>query len=109
MMAVHVARPGQGEDEHAHRSERASEEAQEIEGGGIRPLQIIEEQDHWLLRRRRDKEIAHLGKELAGTAGSGMEGGRQRWDTGQRRELGSRLSPWAVGRRLGEVVAAPDE
>ena len=97
------------EQEDRIRRERAGQEAQQVERGGVGPLEVIEEERERLPGRRRSEEAAHLGEELPDAARSGVEGGGDERKIRRWRKLGAGLGPWAVGGRVGEIVAAPDE
>ena len=102
------------EQQQGQRGEFASEESQQGETGGIGPMEIVEKGDHRLLLRKMVEEFAHLPEEcrlirrLDRVAGQRIEARRHRAS-----ELlvivVQEIDPRTVGRRLGEVVAAPDQ
>ncbi|HEY7907305.1 MAG TPA: hypothetical protein VIC60_00465 [Thermomicrobiales bacterium] len=109
MRARQVVGAINGEREQGERRECAGEKAQQIERGEIGPLQIVEDQNERQARGRSGEEVAHLGEKLLRGMAVTVQRigeGRQR---GGRQELGADLYPRIVRRRLGEIVAPPDE
>jgi hypothetical protein len=93
--------------------EGAGEKAEEIEGCGIRPVAIVQQDECRLSRGSGGEKVPDPGKDLgligggAGRVSTTQYVGRQR--AIDEREAGEEVDPWAVRRRLGEIEAAPDE
>src|SRR5947209_5282104 len=51
------------EEEKRQRSDGAREEAKEVEGGGVGPVQVVEKHDSGLARGERREEILYLYEE----------------------------------------------
>jgi hypothetical protein len=94
--------------------EGTGEEAEEIEGGGVRPVEVIEQQEERMLCGEGSEEVAGVVEEgsLAGdrTDGAALgEGGRKDGRVVYGRVGGEEIDPGTVGRGLGKVVAASDQ
>src|SRR5262249_44235893 len=86
------------------------EEAEEIKAGGVRPVQVLQEEHDWAPRRQCDKEVARLSEE-GGPAGRTAETGH-RWGAcgvGEGADALGDLEPGTVGRGLDPVVAVARE
>jgi hypothetical protein len=104
-----------GEQQERQGGEVACQGAQQVEGGGIGPVQVVEEDDE----RPGGGEGGQVGQGaadggvLAGQHFRGAFGGQHRRRQGVRtradRRAPERLGPGAIGGRLAQVVAAPDQ
>ncbi len=104
-----------GEQENAYVGEAATDDAQQVEGGGVCPVQVVDEEDHRLDCRQCRQVVPYPPEDglLTDQGLTGTIGGQYGcWQGGQRVAGGStdqRLDPRTVGRRLREVVAPADE
>ncbi len=103
-----------GDDQHRQRGEFAGQEAQQVEGGMVGPVQVVQQQHQGLPRGGGREDVPHPQEERrlahggAGPARVAAEGGWYR-EIGCEGHARQGLGPGAVGRRLAEVVAAPDQ
>ena len=92
----------------------AREDAQQVERGGVGPVQVIQQQ-HQRARAARRCQVARARRREDAPPGSPRArrspsaGGGQAGSASPRGRAGEGLEPGAVGRRLAEVVAAPDQ
>ena len=99
-----------GDEEERHLVDPARDEAQQVEGGTVRPMEVFEHEHERSLRGQGNEEVAHLGEEVR-LARRAIESGDGRSVGGIGEGLGAPgdLDPGAVGRGLGPVVAVADE
>jgi len=104
-----------GEQEHGQIRAAARQEAEEIEGGGVGPVQILQQQDQRVTGGEGGEVVQaapHDGvlvdRGFAVTRG-GEQRRRQGGQPGVARSPIEHLAPGAIGRGLGAVVAPTDE
>ncbi len=103
-----------GDDEQQwQRAEVAGHEAEQIEAARIRPMQIVEQEQHRSRGGECREEVEHLPEERP-LAGNFPYRAAHREGIGRRHSLRltmvpEEFDPRAVGRRLGQVIAPPDE
>ena len=100
------------EDEQAHRRDRLREEAQQVEAGGIDPVQIVEQQHNGPGSGEGIQESAHLSEEGVLTSDRAdlttlSEDRRRRGEDGIGPIAVKEVQPGAVGGGLGEIEAPP--
>ena len=59
MLPGYLTRPIRGQEQRGHLGQLAGESAQEVEGGRVGPVQVIEEEHEWLTRREGGEVVAH--------------------------------------------------
>jgi len=102
------------DEQQRQRAEIAGHKAEQIEAARVRPVQIVEQEQHGSRGSECREEVEHLPEEFP-LAGNFPDGAAHREGIGQRRHLirltiaPEEFDPGAIGRRLGEVVAPPDE
>src|SRR5437762_12233010 len=101
------------DDQKRQRIDRLREEAEQITGCGIRPMQIIEQEHDRMLSGERSKKVQHLPEERRLTCHCAdlprlAEGWRERRSPAGLISL-EQIEPRAVCGRLGEVEAAPHQ
>ena len=99
-----------GDEEERQLVDPARDEAQQVEAGAVRPMEVLEHEHERSLRGQGHEEVAHLGEEVR-LARRAIESGDGRSVGGIGEGLGAPgdLDPRAVGRGLGAVVAVADE
>jgi hypothetical protein len=110
MATVHLLVPVGDDEEEREGGEGAGEEAEQIEGGGVRPVEVFEQEEQGMLGGDGDEDGAELGEEIR-LAGGGVEAG-EGWGMdreGQGAHAQGDLEPGAIGRGFGAVVAVTGE
>jgi hypothetical protein len=102
------------DDEQRERRKGTSKIAEQIETGGVSPVEVIKQEEQGALCRHRGEERLELLKQccLTGnraTAATVGESGRPERKALTRLVRSEEFEPRPVRWRLGEVVAAPDE
>jgi len=104
-----------GEGEERRVRQPARQDAQQIERGGVGPVEIIQQQDERLAGGECRQVVAHapdnrlLAAQGLAAPRRGQHRRRQRGEVGVARGSGQRLGPGAVGRGLAQVVATADQ